>query len=193
MLPVPSADHVKLFHLFALFGGNAKRTAIVARCDVAHVESLAHDFQWKEKINGVERLDTEEGKEAQREINRVASFVVANNLTKVFETLIADLGADEKFAREFCTVTDEDGQKLFNTKNLVELAKGLQIVTDIKYRALGDKIAADADTSSAMKGNSSLVINIYDALQKRFDRMPVAADVTTKVVAAVQDARPAST
>ena len=179
-------DHVKLFHLFALFGGNTKRVAVVARCAEEQVVSLAHDFNWKDKLNGLQRMDTDEGKEAQREINRVANYVAADNLMKVFEGVIARLAGDEKAAADFC-VREEDGVTFMDTKNLVELAKGLQTVTDIKYRALGDKLAAEADVSGGAKAQTSLVINIYDALQKRFDKMPAVLDTTTRVVAAVDN------
>jgi hypothetical protein len=179
-------DVVRLFTLFALFGGNTMRTAAVARVPEDRVKALAHDFDWKNKLAGRSRLDTDEGKEAEREVNRVANYVVADNLSKVFEHLITELGSDEMFARAFCTETDEDGEKHFNTKNLVELAKGLQIVADIKYRALGDKLAAAADTTNSMKGTANLAVELYDALQRRFDRLPVVSEIPARIIKAVE-------
>lgn len=177
-------DHVQLFNLYALFGGDAKRVAIVSRVDPERVEALAHDFNWKAKMAGRSRLDTDDGKELEREINRVSVYVTAERLGNVFNNLIADLDSDPDFARLFCTTTDEDtGVKSFNTKNLVELAKGLQTVADVKYRALGDRLAAQADTSGTMKGTGDLVVNIYTALKNRFDHMP-AVDTAARVVEA---------
>ena len=182
---VAQPDQVKLFHLYVLFGGNAARAAAVGGVDASVVESLAHDHNWKAKLNTGNNLLTDDGKEAERELNRVGNYVLASRLQKIFEILIDDLGADEVFVRAFCTETDKDGNKSFNTKNLVELAKGLQIVSDIKYRALGDKLAAAADTSGGMQGTSQIAINIYGALAKRFDRLPPVAEVSSRIVEAV--------
>lgn len=184
---VRKPDHVQLFQLFVFFGGNIARVAAVSRIEEAVIASLAHDENWKAKANGLSRLDTDEGKEMEREINRVSNYVSANRLTDVFNTIISDLSADPEFARAFCTETDEHGIKHFSTKSLVELAKGLQILADVKYRALGDKLAAQADTSGSMKGTTNLVVNVYQALQRRFDAMP-AIDTTTRIAQAVSDA-----
>lgn len=184
---------MQLFMLYVYFGGNAARVSVVSRVPKERIESLAHDNNWKDKANGLARLDTDEGKEAEREVNRVSNYVVAQRLGGVFDNIINDLSADPEFARAFCTETDEDGTKHFSTKSLVELAKGIQILADVKYRALGDKLAAQADTSSSMKGTTNLVVNVYQALQRRFDATP-AIDTTTRIAQAVSDAhdRPAA-
>jgi hypothetical protein len=180
-------DHVQLFQLYTFFGGNTARVSAVSRVPEDRIKSLAHDNDWKTKINGLQRLDTDEGKTVEREVNRVSIYVSADRLDKVFDTIIADLDSDPSFARAFCTVTDEEGEKSFSTKNLVELAKGKQILADVKYRALGDKMAAEADTSTTMKGTTNLVVNVYQALQSRFGRMPVI-DATTRIAQGVVDA-----
>ncbi len=186
--PAVREDHVQLFHLFVLFGGNCARVAAVSRVDADRIEALAHDNLWKLKANGRQRLDTDEGKETEREINRVATYVTADRLSKVFENIVSDLDGDPEFARAFCTETDVDGEKSFNTKNLKDLANGLQVLADIKYRALGDKLAAEADTSSTMKGTTNIMVNVYEALQKRFDKMPSAVETTARIVEAVKEA-----
>ena len=136
--PAVREDHVQLFHLYVLFGGNCARVAAVSRVDADRIEALAHDNLWKLKANGRQRLDTDEGKETEREINRVATYVTADRLSKVFENIVSDLDGDPEFARAFCTETDVDGEKSFNTKNLKDLANGLQVLADIKPLGIGE-------------------------------------------------------
>lgn len=185
--PDIKVDEVQLFMLFCLFGGDVKRVSVVTRVEEDTIERLAHDFHWKEKAAGRARLDTEEGKEAERCLNRVATYVTAERMARVFTNLIADLDSDPSFARAFCTSIDDEGEKSFNTKNLVELAKGYQIVSDIKYRALGDKLAAEADTTDKMKSAGSHALEVYRLLQNRF---PLVVDPALEAVKAVSDVKP---
>jgi hypothetical protein len=180
-------DHVKLFQLFVLFGGDTKRVAVVSRVEESRVKSLAHDFAWVKKLNGRKSLDTEEGLMEERAMNRAINYVVADQLHNVFNNLISELNRDPTFAKAFCTTTDsETGEVSFNTKNLVELAKGTEIVSNVKYRALGDKIAQDADVSGQPQNAAQFSLTIYQALQKRFDSIPVV-DMTTEVANALKE------
>lgn len=183
-------DEVRLFMLFALFGGKIERTAAVGGVPVEIVQALAHDFNWKDKVNGKSDLTTDEGKEYEKAMNRVASYVTAVRMANVMGRLVDELDKDPSFARAFCTeVDDETGERSFNTKNLVELAKGMQIVDDLKYRALGDKVAQAADTTG-QKTQSQIVLNVYQSLASRFDRSQVV-DTPVEVVRAVDGAQPA--
>lgn len=177
--------------LFAMFGGKLERVAIVGGVPLEIVTALAHDFNWRAKINGKTDLTTDEGKEHEKTLNRVSSYVTATRMHNVMSNLVDALDSDPAFARAFCTtIDDETGEKSFNTKNLVELAKGLQIVHDLKYRALGDKVAADATTTGA-KTQADLVINVYQSLAKRFDRTLVV-DTAAEVVKAIDGNGPAA-
>jgi hypothetical protein len=174
-------DQVKLFQLFVLFGGDTKRTSLVSRVEETRVKSLAHDFNWKGKLNGRKSLDTEEGLAEERASNRVLNYVVADQLQNVFSNLIKELNGDPAFAKAFCTSVDSETEEVrFNTKNLVELAKGVEIVSNVKYRALGDKVAQEADVSGGPQNAAQFSISIYKALQNRFDGIP-AVDLTTEV------------
>jgi hypothetical protein len=180
-------DVAKLFLYYVLFGGDCKRVALVSRVDLSRIESLAHDFSWKSKLAGRRGLDTEEGQEAERALNRVANFVAAERLSRVFGRLIDELDSDPSFAKAFCTSTDEEtGVRIFNTKNLVELAKGLEIVQNIGYRALQDKHSQAADLVGNAKDPTALAMSTYKALVSRFDRN-VMVDTTTEIVKAMTD------
>lgn len=184
--PANRIDEVRLFMLYALFGGDVKRVSIVSRVEVRRIESLAHDFNWKGKLAGRPGIGTEKGAEEERALNRVANYVTAERLRRVFDRLIDELDSDPTFAKAFCTSVDDDGKKSFNTKNLVELSKGLQIVNDISYRALQDKQAQAADVSGKAD-TATLALNTYKALAARFDRN-VSLDTTTEIAKAVTDA-----
>jgi hypothetical protein len=186
-LAVRDVDQVRLFMLYCLFGGDAHRTAIcsgVHGLDHHHIEALAHDFGWAKKLQGRGRLDTEDGKENARALNRVATYVTAEQFSQVLGNLIAELNAKPEFAREFCTDVDStSGVRRFNTKNLVELAKGLEIVANVKYRALGDKVAEAADTTGK-QSTANLTINIYKQLASRFDKsaaLEPAAEISSAI------------
>lgn len=182
-------DEVRLFMLYAMFGGDAKRVAIVSQVPLHLIESLAHDFNWKAKLLGRAGLDTDAGKETEKALNRVTNFVLSERLKRVYSRLVDELDSDPSFAKSFCTSVDsETGDVSFNTKNLVELAKGIEIVTNISYRALQDKQAAEADVSGKTQDVTQLALATYKALANRFDRMQTV-DATAKIVEAVQEAR----
>ncbi len=182
-------DEVRLFMIYCLMGGNVKRVSLASGVEVDRIEALAHDFVWAKKIGNRPGLSTEAGQEEERALNRVASFVTAERLSRVFDRLIGELDSDPSFARAFCTVVDPDTQETtFSTKNLVELAKGLQLTHDIKYRALQDKQAQAADVIGKSTDASAVALATYKALANRFDRN-VTVDTTAEIVRAVSDAR----
>lgn len=185
--PAHRIDEVRLFMLYTLFGGDIERTAIVSRVDKHRIESLAHDFHWKAKLSGRAGLATDKGAEEERALNRVANYVTAERLRRVFDRLIDELDSDPSFAKAFCTTVDGNtNETAFKTKNLVELAKGLQIVNDISYRALQDKQAQAADVSSKAIDGPSLALATYKALAARFDRNALV-DTAAEIASAVHD------
>lgn len=189
---VKDPDQVQLFTLYTMFGGNVERVSVVTRVPVRQIEAMAHDYSWKTKAAGRARLDTEEGVEMEKTMNRVSSYATALRLERVFNNLIAELDKDEKFARAFCTTISKDGETEFSVKNLVDLAKGEQILNDIKYRALGDKQAQEADTASGLKGVDNVSLAVYKALANRFS--VDAVDPTKQILKAVkQDAHAPTT
>lgn len=167
--PKKLIDQVKVFNLFAFFGGDALRVASAAQCDVRIVEALAHDFCWLEKIKGRNRLDTVDGLKAEQENNRAANYDFAKRLMGVIQAVAIEAATNpDEWAMIHCVEVDgETGEKTFNPKPLVELSKAAEIAQNMTYRALGDKIAAKADTAEAVEGGTTnLMINVYNGLDK---------------------------
>ena len=182
---VKEPDQVQLFTLFTMFGGDIGRVSCVSRVPVSQLEGMAHDFNWAAKAGGRGRLDTEEGEENERVMNRVSIYTSALRMERVFNSLASELDKDEKFARAFCTVLDKDGSSSFSVKNLVDLAKGMQVIGDIKYRALRDKQAQNADTSDGLKGVAAISLNVYKGLANRFNVDTV--DVTKRILDTIKN------
>jgi len=180
-------DEVRLFMFFVLFGGDTKRVATVSQVDVSRIESLAHDFNWKSKLNGRGSLDTAKGQDAERVLNRITNYVAAERLKRVYGRLIDELDSDPEFAKKFCTAVDDAGITSVNTKNLVELSKGLQLCQDMGYRALQDTQAQAAELVNGAADLGALALSTYKALANRFDRI-AAVDVSLEVVKATNDA-----
>lgn len=182
-------DQVKVFHLFAFFGGDSLRTAAAARVDHRIVEALAHDFNWLSQIKGMNRLDTPDGLEAEQAANRAANYVMAQRLRDVISSVVLDAEKDDTFAKTLCIDVDADGNKTFTPKPLVEIAKASEIVHNLSYRALGDKIGAKSDTVASVDGDriTNLAVNIYQKLTaaaeavKRVDEV-VSVDVATRII-----------
>lgn len=182
-------DEVRLFMLFALFGGDVKRVSVASGVELRRIEALAHDFNWKGKLNGRGGIATETGQEEERVLNRVTNYVTAERLKRVYARLVDELDSDPKFARQFCTHVDPDsGETSFSSKNLVDLTKGLQIANDITYRALQDKQAQAADVINKSEDQGTLALKTFKALVGRFDSNAVV-DTTTEILKATADAR----
>lgn len=187
--PEEKIDEVKLFMLYTLTGGDVKRVSVLSRVESKRIEALAHDFNWKAKLNGRLGMATEQGQEEERVLNRLTNYVTAERLGRVFGRLVDELDSDPTFAKSFCTVIDTETQEvMFNTKNLIDLAKGLQVINDIKYRALQDKQAQTADVSANSPSAAQFSLTVYAALSRRFDAN-VSVDTSAEIAKAIQDVR----
>jgi hypothetical protein len=166
---VNKVDQVKAFMLFAYFGGDTVKTAQACAVDVRLIESLAHDFNWLGQIKGQNRLDTDEGRKAEQEANRARNYVMAVRLGNLLEHITLKASQNpEQWADVNCIDVDPvTGEKTFDSKPLVEIAKAAQIISDMTYRATGDKMAATASTTTASDGAvTNLMINVYSGLDK---------------------------
>lgn len=189
-LIIGNVDEVQLFMLYTLTGGNVERTASISRVEPDVITALAHDRNWRARIGGRGALDSELGKSAEQAVNRLTNYVTAERLGNVFANIIARLDTDPEFARQFCLEWkpkhpgSDDGEYVFTAKQLVELAKGLEIVSNVKYRALGDKVALEASVSGNAQAPQNISINIYKALAARFESNP-AIDHGANIIDAV--------
>lgn len=174
-------DQVKAFMLYAYFGGDALKCANACRVDIRIIQALEHDFSWADKIKGQNRLDTPEGLKMEQELNRAANYTMAKRFAAVLESVVLDAESTERFIETLCIelvpIKGKPGEyeKVFTAKPLLELAKAMQTINDMSYRALGDKTAAKADTVPDDTGKStSLAIHIYGALAKMGQAVKVA-------------------
>lgn len=178
IVPATTLDEVRLFMLFAMFGGDCKRVAAASPgVELSQIVSLAHDFHWKDRLSNRAGLATVEGAEEERAINRASSYVTAERLSRVIGKLIDDLDNDPAKLKAFCTELDSDGIAFGSTKSLVELAKALQIINDVKYRALQDKQAQAAELVNGPSDPASLSLAVFRGLRDRFDRVATAASI----------------
>lgn len=186
-------DQVKAFWLFTYFGGDEAKTAQAVGCDLCSIHSLAHDFGWLDRIKGHNRLDSDEGRKAEQEANRAANYVMARRIGSVIEHIVLRASDDPaQWAQMNCVEIDkETGEKTFTSKPLVEIAKAAQIVQDMTYRAIGDKLAGQASTTQASDGSvTNLMVNVYHGLSKLEGAMKQAtkladATLSQEAVAAI--------
>ena len=161
IIPLPvGVNPNSLFMLWQHFGGDDRRTAAAAGISVGIVSALAHDFQWKDLAQG--RLGLKDEK-LEREVNRAQNYVQAQRIRRMIDVVVAELEADPKKLEAAMTVRDKDGSVSFSAKPLVELAKAAESAQTMSYRALGDKVATEADGAGAPDAekikNLSLTIN----------------------------------
>ena len=190
---VRKIDQAKAFMAYGLMGGDVKRVALLMRCEPSDIESLAHDFNWKGQFNGVVQLDTDEGKKAQREIHRVSVYITADRARQIIVNILDRIQNDENFARSMTTKAlfdESEALVTFDGKGLLDLVKGLQMVTDMAYRALGDTEKASDGSSEASGAAAGAAIATYQALQKRFNAKPVV-DTVVEVSDVVRTPLPA--
>ena len=170
-------------HVYTVWFGLGGNHALVARAtglDVRVVEALAHDFNWYALAGGKLGLDD---KKTEKDINRAVSYAQGDRLAKILNHAI-ELFEDDNTLRSAIVTTTEDGRQVVTAKPLVELAKALEVTHAIKYRALGDKVAEEADVPGTngerIKSLSLSVVNLMNSAAHN-------AKVPTKVVGASLD------
>lgn len=164
---VPSnLNQAHLFIIWQGLGGDARVVSRATGLAPCVIESLAHDFQWELIAGGKLGLAD---RQAEQKINRVQNYAQALRLRRILDIVVEKLetaDGGEKFKNLIFT-EDQMGNKTVNTKPLVELAKAAQTVHDITYRALGDKIAEEADTmANDNKRVKDLGLTIYNLVNK---------------------------
>lgn len=184
-------NQVKAFHAYCLLGGDCRRVAILFRTTPDVIESLAHDFNWRQQITGLARMDNESGLTEQQEIHRVGVFIVAERAKQIFVNLFEKLETDPDFAQSLTTkklFKDDETEIIFDGKALLDLVKGYEALTNLSYRALGDKSASKgSDDSPANTAAASIAL--YQQLQNRFGQM-LKVDATSEVGKVLKDVTP---
>lgn len=189
----PELDQARAFMAYCLTGGHVGRTAIICRTSNDIIESLAHDYNWEGKISGIVRMDTEAGVEEQRTLNRISNFVASQRLKEVVQNVIDRFHKDPEAALHFCIKVKripgtEEEDVTFDPKALESLAKTLETCNNMSYRALGDKIAKEADAANGAGTNpQQFALELYKAMARRLDETAprvVLPAVVSKVIEA---------
>ena len=164
-----------------MLGGNPTKTALLCRTTKDVIESLAHDFGWKESI----RTDLSDPDKCDefKTMNRLSTYASAERMSKIVDDLIEDFVKNPTEMCRKAVVSNAGVEWVFDPAPIEKLAKTLAAVADIKYKALGDQVAAKAGESSS--GGSSRVadaLEVYDRLQKAFASRQDPMLVTAKIV-----------
>lgn len=145
---ISKIDQAKVWMIYAAFGGDIEKTAISSKTPAAVVKALEHDFNWPVKLK---RLKTGAGEsEAERVANRAVSYLQAQRMREVIEKSLQLLEDEDALVRalvklKFLPNGDVIGGVEVSPKAILDLAKALESVHSACYRALGDKIPAQAD------------------------------------------------
>ena len=156
-------------HLFVIWQGLGGDSRVVARATGIRqcvIESLAHDFSWEQLAGGKLGLAD---RALEKEINRVQNYAQAIRLRKILDVAVDKIETEdggERF-KKLIFSTDQMGNPTMNTKPLVELAKAVETVHNITYRALGDKVAEQADAvTNDTKRVKDLGLTIYNLVNR---------------------------
>lgn len=138
-----SINPCSLFLVWQALGGEAAHVSRATGVKVSIIKALEHDLCWNDLAGG--KLGVAD-KQLHRDINRALNYAQGKRLQAVLDKTLEILEEDD-FAklRSSLVLVDQGGQQSLNTKPLVELAKATATVHDVIYRALGDKVAIEAD------------------------------------------------
>lgn len=160
---------------YAGFGGDLEKTSMAAQVPLAVVRALEHDFNWVVKLK---KLKTGAGApEAEKLANRAVSYIQARRLREIVERALNLVEDEEALLRamlKFHLTKEGDVDRVeVNSKALLDLAKAMESAHSACYRALGDKVPAQADpVDSREKGGNSLttvrdVLNVLDDMRQK--------------------------
>lgn len=125
-----------LFLLFVSFEGDLEKTLAVSGLSRPDVEALAAKEGWAQRFEQLKLVRAERGPEAMLiELNRHANYQQALKVRDlVGKAVDAALGADVNALLYSQTQAGAN----FTAKGLSDLAKAVQTVQDLTYKALGD-------------------------------------------------------
>jgi hypothetical protein len=152
--PVHSKEHNRTFLTFVAFSGDVGKTAATLGADEADIEALSVQFGWREKLAKLERVRHDKGPEAMAiELNRTVNYVQAVELRQILDrvvTFLATAGSDDLI--QLLYIPTKTG-RVFSTRALGDLVKGVETAQRLTYLALGD-IPGKRDLESAQSGAS---------------------------------------
>ena len=176
MFDLTKVDQARAWMVYAAFDGDEEKAAIASKVPVEAVRALAHDYNWAAKLK---RLKTGSGEpEAERIANRAVNYVQAQRMRTILEKSIELLEDEEQLLRallKYKLTKEGDVESIeVSPKAVLELTKALEVVQNMSYRALGDKMPAKADDTEGKAAgaqgsvaNVRKVINILVNMQER--------------------------
>jgi hypothetical protein len=179
-------DQARAWMVYAAFDGDEEKAAISSKVPVQAIKALAHDYNWAAKLK---RLKTGSGEpEAERIANRAVNYVQAQRMRTILEKSVELLEDEEQLLRvliKYKLTKEGDVESIeVNPKAVLELTKALEVVQNMSYRALGDKLPTKADDvegknagTEGSVANVRKVINILVNMQDRATSAPDAATV----------------
>lgn len=170
---ISKVDQARAWMIYCGFSGDIEKTSISSKVPAAVIRSLEHDYNWPVKLARLKRGAGES--EAEKTANRAVSYLQAQRMREIIEKSLEMLENEEalvkalvrfKFAKE-----GEIESVEFTPKHVLDLAKALESVHSACYRALGDKIPAQADPVNAETKNNSIstvrdVIGVLQDMQR---------------------------
>jgi hypothetical protein len=189
MLTVPEgvptiANQAQWFVVWQGLGGDSKLAGRALNIDWRIIEALAHDFQWHAIAGGELGLKDEA---VEKKINRITSYAQGKRLVKILENAFAAIESEPERLKKALFNHNADGEPTINAKPLVELAKALETAHNVCYRALGDKVAAEADSvggpsDERVRNLSLTVINAVNNAAARTSGGKVVTEVVADTV-----------
>lgn len=173
--PYSKTDQARVWMCYAGFSGDLEKTAMAAQVPLTVVRALEHDFNWVAKLK---KLKTGAGApEAEKLANRAVSYIQARRMRDIVEralNLVEDEEALLRAVLKFKLSKEGDVEQIeVSPKALLDLAKALEAAHSACYRALGDKVPAQADPveSRERSGNSLTtvrdVLNVLDSMRQK--------------------------
>ena len=176
MFDLTKVDQARAWMVYAAFDGDQEKTAIASKVPAEAISALAHDYNWAAKLK---RLKTGSGEpESERIANRAVNYVQAQRMRTILEKSVELLENEERLLRallKYKLTKEGDVESIeVSPKAVLELTKALEVVQNMSYRALGDKLATRADDTEGKNAgtegsvaNVRKVINILVNMQER--------------------------
>lgn len=167
-------DTEQIFQLYAIYCGDAKRTALASGQSEDSIVKLAESQGWKEKIKLLIDLRTSARPgDSERGINRAINFVQAHRLRNVLQSVIQKLSAlsNRELADLLLAVdVDRNGNvsRKIVTRAFADLASALEKCHAMTYSALNDTVGERrerSDTPAQEKSTAELHWQITKAME----------------------------
>jgi hypothetical protein len=184
---IKPSQHGPLFLLAASLDGDLHQAAVIAGVSGPELAELADALGWRPKLASLVELRETEGPDAfAREVNRLTNYDQATRcrdlLTRAVEHLL------DQSPEELLQSVSEKGGRTWTARVFADVAKSMETVQGLTYRALGD-------TLTERKGENALGAARLAAASRGLGDLaaaldgPTAGRPTPRVVQAQETAR----